>query len=91
METIFYILAKCVQVVLDVVSLAMMVRAIMPIFADVEESGFYALTVAVTEPFVAPVRFIFAKLNIGQDMPIDIGFFATYLILWVLGMFLPII
>ncbi len=76
---------------LDVVSLSMMIRAIMPIFADVEESGFYALTVAITEPFIAPVRFLFAKLNIGQDTPIDMAFFATYIILWVLGIFLPII
>ncbi|MBQ7374344.1 MAG: YggT family protein [Clostridia bacterium] len=91
METIFYFLAKCVQILLDIVSLSMMVRAIMPIFADVEESGFYALTVAITEPFVAPVRFLFAKLNIGQDTPIDMAFFATYIILWVLGIFLPVI
>lgn len=91
METIFYISAKCVQVLLDIVSLAMMLRAIMPIFADVEESGFYALTVAITEPFVAPVRFLFAKLNIGQDTPVDMAFFATYIILWVLGIFLPVI
>ena len=91
METNFYFLAKCVQILLDIVSLSMMVRAIMPIFADVEESGFYALTVAITEPFVAPVRFLFAKLNIGQDTPIDMAFFATYIILWVLGIFLPVI
>lgn len=91
METIFYFLAKCVQILLDIVSLSMMVRAIMPIFADVEESGFYALTVAITEPFVAPVRFLFAKLNIGQDTPVDMAFFATYIILWVLGIFLPVI
>lgn len=91
METIFYFLAKCVQILLDIVSLSMMVRAIMPIFADVEESGFYALTVAITEPFVAPVRFLFAKLNIGQDTPVDMAFFATFIILWVLGIFLPVI
>jgi uncharacterized protein YggT (Ycf19 family) len=90
-ETIFYFLAKCVQILLDIVSLSMMLRAIMPIFADVEESGFYALTVAITEPFVAPVRFLFAKLNIGQDTPMDMAFFATYIILWVLGIFLPVI
>ena len=91
METIFYFLAKCVQILLDIVSLSMMVRAIMPIFADVEESGFYAITVAITEPFVAPVRFLFAKLNIGQDTPVDMAFFATFIILWVLGIFLPVI
>ena len=91
METIFYFLAKCVQILLDIVSLSMMVRAIMPIFADVEESGFYAITVAITEPFVAPVRFLFAKLNIGQDTPVDMAFFATFIILWVLEIFLPVI
>lgn len=89
METVFYILAKCVRCLLDVVSLAMMLRAIMPIFADVEDSGFYALTVAVTEPFVAPIRYIFDKFGIAQDTPMDMAFFASYLILWVLDLFLP--
>ena len=91
METIFYILAKCVQLILDLVSISMLVRAVMPIFADVEESGLYALTVAITEPFVAPVRFIFAKFNIAQDMPIDMAFLATVILLSVVEMFLPAI
>ena len=91
METIFYIIAKCIRILLDVVSLSMMLRAIMPIFADVEESGFYAFTVAITEPFVAPVRLVMARLNIGQDTPIDMAFFATYLILWIVELFLPVI
>jgi hypothetical protein len=56
-ETIFYILAKSVQVFLDFISLAMMIRWLLPIFADVEENQLFIVSVATTEPIIAPVRF----------------------------------
>lgn len=90
-EIILYILAKCIRIVLDVIYLAMMVRALLPLFADVESSPFYMLTVAITEPIVAPIRIIISKLGIAQSTPIDMGFMATYLLLFVLNLFLPAI
>lgn len=91
METIFYLIAKCVRVALDLISLSMMVRAFMPLFVDVEENGLYMLTVAITEPFVAPVRFVMDKLGIAQNTPIDMGFMAAYIILFLIDLFLPAI
>ncbi len=87
-ETLFFI-AKFVSVLLEVVSFAMIIRALMPIFIDVDGNRFYALTALITEPFVAPVRFLLEKFNIGQSSPIDWGFFATYLIIWLIQLFLP--
>ena len=69
----------------------MMIRALLPIFVDVEESRVFLFVLVITEPFVIPVRFLLYKLNIGQDSPVDWSFFATYLILSVLTMFLPVI
>lgn len=88
---IVYILAKTVSIALDVITISMMIRAFLPIFADVEESSLYMLSVAITEPFVAPVRFIMEKLGIGLNLPIDMGFLAAYLILCVLDLLLPAI
>ncbi len=87
----FEIFARTVSIVLELVSLSMMLRMLLPFFMDVEESRFYNLTYCISEPFVAPVRMIMVKMNIGQDSPIDWAFFATYIILWVLDMFLPVL
>ncbi len=91
METVLFIIAKAVQLLLALVSLAMTVRALMPIFFDVEESRIYLLACYISEPLVAPVRMIMVKLNVGQNSPIDWAFFVTYLIVWILESLLPVI
>lgn len=91
METIFYILAKCVRILLDIISLSMMIRMLLPLFADVEENRLYMLSVAVTEPLIVPVRFILDRFGIGENTPIDMGFLATYFLLAFIDLFLPVI
>ncbi len=91
METLFYFAAKLVQVILEVVSLAMIVRMIVPIFTGDEDNKVCMLAAMISEPFIAPVRAIMVKFNIGQGTPFDWSFFATYLIIWLLQMFLPAI
>ena len=91
MEDILYFAAKCVQVMLNAVSWAMLLRMLLPIFVDPENNKIYIFTVCVTEPFVAPVRAIMVKLNIGQGTPLDWSFTVTYLIIWLLKLLLPAI
>ena len=91
MITFLYIFAKTVQIIISTVSIAMMIRAILPFFLDIEQSRVYALCCIISEPFIIPVRYVMVKLNIGQDSPIDWAFFATYLILWLLESLLPAI
>ncbi len=91
METVFYILAKCVRVLLDMITLSMMIRMLLPLFADVEDNRLYMLSVAVTEPLIIPVRFILDRLGIGDNIPIDMGFLTTYFLLAIVDLFLPII
>ena len=91
METFLYIFAKTIQIILGLVSFAMLVRVILPFFTDAENNRFYILACCISEPFIAPVRYVMVKLNIGQDSPIDWSFFATYLILWLLEALLPAI
>ena len=69
----------------------MIIRMLLPFFFDAEENKIYALACCISEPFIAPVRFVMVKFNIGQDSPIDWSFFATYIIIWILGAFLPVI
>ena len=91
MEALLYIFAKCIEILLDFTMLCMMIRALLPIFIDVEENKLFTFAVVVSEPFIIPIRFLFYKLNIGQESPIDWSFFTTYLFLSVATMFLPVI
>ena len=91
METVFLILAKTAELFVSAVVLAMAVRMIMPFFLDIEDSRVYLFTCLITEPIIAPVRFIMIKLNIGQDSPIDWSFFVTYMLLWLIRTVLPVI
>jgi hypothetical protein len=90
-ETVFYILAKCVRIILDVISLSMMIRMLLPIFADVEDNRLYMLSVTVTEPLIIPVRIVLDMLGIGENTPLDMGFLTTYFLLAIIDLFLPII
>lgn len=91
METIFYLIAKTVAILLEVVYFAMLARMLLPFFLDAEESRLYGVAFMLTEPFIAPVRFCMVKLNIGQDSPIDWAFFITAVLLSMAQTFLPVI
>lgn len=91
METAFYIMAKTVQICIGLASFSMMARMLLPIFVNPMESRLYAVSCYLSEPFVLPVRFVMAKLNVGQNTPIDVAFIVAYLIVWVLELILPVI
>ena len=35
----------------------------------------------ISEPIIVPVRFLFYKLNLFQNTPLDISYLVTYLLL----------
>ena len=91
METIFYILAKTVQLYLSVASYAMLARVVIQFFVSVEESKLYVLLCYISEPVILPFRIVMAKLNIGQNSPVDWSFFVTSILVVLLMNLLPII
>ena len=89
MQEVLYIFAKTVSLVLDIVSISMIIRMILPFFVDPEENKLYLVICYVTEPFIAPVRAVMVRFNIGQDSPIDWAFSITYILIWLVGSLLP--
>ena len=87
---ILYLIAKVIDVLLGVIYFAMFLRVILSIFVG-PENKLVLLCVLITEPFVAPFRLLLAKLNIAQDIPIDISFMVAYLALFLVRLLLPII
>ena len=75
-----YILVNFVLIFIEVISFAMLIRAIMSWFTD--GSGRFAQFLYVlTEPAIMPIRKLFVKMNWFQDSPIDFSFTFTYLAL----------
>ena len=70
---------------------AMLLRVLLQFFVDVTTNKLYAFCVMLTEPIIFPFRLLFAKLHIGEGLPIDIPFFAGYLALTLITLFLPVI
>lgn len=91
MITVLYIIAKIISIMISAVIYAMMARALLPFFVDVESSRLFFFVTFITEFFVAPVRAVLIKLNIGQDSPIDFSFMLTYILLFTVQLFLPVI
>ena len=81
--------ARLVNATLSAVSLAMLIRMLIPIFTGSENGKFYIFLACITEPFIAPVRFLLVKFNILQNSPIDWSFTLTYLLIAIIQLLLP--
>lgn len=88
---IIQFIAKLISVGIDIISFAMIGRALLPLIVDTTESKIYLFTLYLTEPIVAPVRFLMEKFNILQGSPIDWSFTVSYILLILIGGFLPVI
>ena len=69
----------------------MLVRMIMSFFPSLEGGKVGAFVIVVTEPFIIPVRAWLYRLNIGQDSPIDWAFSLTYILIYIVRLFLPVV
>ncbi|MBO5788772.1 MAG: YggT family protein [Clostridia bacterium] len=68
----------------------MMIRAIMSFLGkNEEENRFMFFLALVTEPIIAPVRALLSVFGIGENSPMDIGFFVTAILLSALSYVLP--
>lgn len=77
------ILRGTVSVMLVTLQLAMTARAILSWF-PIEPNKFTTFLNIITEPIVYPVRKLFEKMNWFQNIPLDMSFMATYLIISIL-------
>jgi len=74
-----------VRRIIDLMLLLMFIRAILSWIPEMSESRFGEFMFTVTEWIIMPVRALFEKLNFSPELPIDIPFLATLLILTVLS------
>ena len=87
MANVLHIISTVVVLLLSAVQLAMLLRAILSWF-PMNSNRFTDFLYGITEPFIYPVRLLFERMNWFQNLPIDVSFLVTYLLLSVVTMFL---
>lgn len=83
-----YVLMTFAMYLAGAVSLAMTIRALLSWFDIGEDSKFMRLIYGLTEPAIIPLRKLFYKMNWFQELPIDMSFTFTWLILTVIEIIL---
>lgn len=84
-----YILIKFVVIFLDVILMAMLVRAVMSWFVNGENgSPILNFLYVITEPLIVPVRLICQRFGWFQGTPIDMSFLITTMILSLISLLL---
>lgn len=68
-----YVLVQFVLVFLDVLQIAMLIRAVMSWFIE-GDNKFTGFLYVLTEPVIIPFRKLFHKMNWFQDTPVDMSF-----------------
>ena len=87
MPTFFTVVTDVVVLLLLGVQIAMMLRAILSWF-PMDSNKFVDFLYVITEPFIVPIRLLFEKLGWFQNLPIDISFMVSYLLLSALSFLL---
>ena len=88
MTSFFYIVFTVASLLIRFLQLMMLVRAIMSWFPVDDDNVILRFAYAVTEPFIYPVRLLLDRIPALREMPIDISFSVTFLLLFLLQLFL---
>lgn len=81
MNEVSYVLIRFVVIFLNVLSLAMLVRAVLSWFMQDGENAIVNFLYVMTEPIVMPLRLLCNALNWFQGVPIDMPYLITMIIL----------
>lgn len=77
---IIYVLINFIVMFIEIITLAMAIRAIISWFFDAD-GKFIRFLYVLTEPAIMPIRKLFYKMNWFQETPMDIAYMTTYLVL----------
>ena len=91
MDIAIYVLKVFVICLLDVLHLAMLVRALLSWIDPMQEWRISSFLFMVTEPVILPIRRLFERKRWFEGMPIDMPFMITFLLLFVLGSIIQIL
>lgn len=79
-----YVLVNFVLFFIDIISIAMCIRAILGWFVVDNSGKFMHFLYVLTEPAIMPLRKLFYKLNWFQNSPFDMAYMFTYMVLFLI-------
>lgn len=88
MTTAAYILVQCLVIFIDILSLAMLARAVLSWFTMGEQTKIGAFLYVVTEPVILPIRALCNRFGWFRGLPLDMSFLITMILLSFAGIFL---
>lgn len=83
-----YVLVRCILLFLEVISVAMLGRAVLSWVSMGEQTKLGAFLYVVTEPIILPIRALCNRFGWFQGLPLDMPFLFTVLLLSMVGFFL---
>lgn len=83
-----YLIVRFILLFLDVVSIAMLGRAVLSWFSMGEQTKIGTFLYVVTEPFIMPIRNLCGRFGWFQGLPLDMPFLITMVLLSTVGVFL---
>ncbi len=82
-----YVLVNFVLIFIEVITFAMLIRAVLSWFTD-GGGRFTQFLYVLTEPAIMPIRKLLVKMNWLQNSPIDFSFTLTYFALMIIQLIL---
>ncbi len=89
MNSVIYVVVTVVSVFLSVEQILMLVRAVFSWIQPDEGNKIYMFLYYATEPLIAPVRALLERFDAVANMPFDVSFTVTWLLLFVIRLLLP--
>ena len=83
MPDAIYILVQFISYAIEIITLAMLIRAVISWFYD-GDGAFVRLLYFITEPIIMPIRLLLVKMNWLQQSPLDFAYLLTYVVLFLI-------
>ena len=91
MATVLYLIIRFIVIFLDIVSLAMLGRAILSWFPSDGPTRIGSFLYVVTEPFIIPIRALCGRFGWFQGVPLDMPFLLTMVSLSFVSLLLQVL
>ena len=88
MDLFLFVIKYTVSALIDVLLFAMLIRAITSWFDPMREGKLSLFLMVLTEPVIFPIRMLCDKMNWFENLPIDMPFLLTMIIITLLQLFL---
>lgn len=84
LEFFLYFIRTAAQFLLVVIEIAMFVRAVISFVPSLQGGVLDQFSYAISEPFIVPMRILLDRFESVRNLPVDVPFFITFLLISVI-------